>query len=272
MITDQNQTQTPRKIRLSASSISAFLSCSQRWKFGSIDRLPSIDSMYAVYGSAIHSALALLYQSKKDGTLTTEELVTRKFEDEYRNRVPFAAIPEFDQPDRLVEPGKRMLQKYFREFAPMIQPRLVEEKIEIEDNSFGDDVTVVSKIDLVDDRGRIRDHKTSAKMPERPLSEANEFQLLWYAYTIHIKYAKWPSELYYDYLVKNSRTTAVISIPVELTDEKIERMLMIAKVVADQMRNGQVVANPHHPYCAPPQGGFGCDYWQSCHRVWRLRK
>jgi putative RecB family exonuclease len=116
---------------LSYSQINTYLSCSLKYKFHYVDKIPpAFTSASLAFGSAIHEAAAAFYQTQLEG----EELRHDQMLDVYRDAWRQAEKVKFfngDNEDKLAKKAEELLSVFHSAYDPSIQVLGVEEFFEL---------------------------------------------------------------------------------------------------------------------------------------------
>jgi hypothetical protein len=150
----------------SASSIATFLRCAKQWEYAYIYEYKRPPSLRMIIGTSAHAAAEVNYKQKIE---TREDLplddALDVFSDAFDSAVGEAQADIEDGKETTGEAkdsGIKTLSVYHEEVAPGIQPLWVEHEGLIHVN----DVPYSYTIDLVDDKGRVRDHKYTKRRPQ----------------------------------------------------------------------------------------------------------
>ncbi len=170
-------------IYLSASSISDFLACSQRYKFrifdSSLADRTSGDTSQSI-GSAVHKIIEKAWK-KYDKKLVSEVLT------------------EFNiSKDSAKEKVNICLNNFYSTISPMLsQKDLREYSFKIK---YSSDIYIVGRVDLITEDGIVFDWKTGFEIPE---TINNNIQFILYHWAYKKLYNKLPKDVYYVSLTKN---------------------------------------------------------------------
>ncbi len=175
-------------MRLSYSSLDTYQSCSLKYKYREIDKLPEEKSKEAVFGTLIHATLKYVHEPALIPP-TVEQAIDyfgkhwsgEKFENELEERAAFVQ-------------GVEMLQRYYEanriaEYNPLaLESRF---SIEIGTETTGRHIIagVIDRIDRTRDGYEIIDYKTSKKMPSQDKVD-NDLQLSIYLRAFLARYPK----------------------------------------------------------------------------------
>jgi len=158
---------------LSGTSLQTFLRCGHQWYLAYIVQLKSPPNVRMVLGIAAHSAvehnMAQKVITKTD--VTAEEMVD-VFSDNFDGHV--GDVEDDEDHGKAKDDGIGLVKLHRREVSPLIQPVWVEEAGQLEIN----DIPYSWTVDIVDDKGRIRDTKTKMR---KPTLEENMLQMTGYA-------------------------------------------------------------------------------------------
>lgn len=169
-------------IKISASLIKDYLSCSQRAFYRLYEPQESIETEYMAMGTVVHNAIEKYWDNYE-----------RAFE--YVNeQLELLNLPE-DLDTRRVGLS---LKNFFNTFTPFLTDMdKIEEYFKI---PFKKGVYLTGKLDRVTWDGIIFDWKTSFKVPD---SIDNDIQFIMYHYAYRKLYGKLPEKVYYVSLPKN---------------------------------------------------------------------
>jgi RecB family exonuclease len=227
----------PNEVVLSASSVTTFLRCGQQWYFAYVMELKRPPTVRQLLGTAAHSAIELNMLQKVDTkTDLAEALVLDAFSDAYDAVVPEVEDPEED-PAKAKDSGIGLLRLHHREVAPKIQPVLVEEPVQFRVNGH----PFSGVVDLVDDRDRIRDWKTTRR---RPTNESYMLNMTGYALGYRQATGKQESEVVLDYLVR-TKVPSYVPIPSggPISKTAVVQFASIVGQVADAISAGTFMPN-----------------------------
>jgi putative RecB family exonuclease len=221
MITAQNHDH------LSYSQINTYLTCSLRYKFQYIEKIPpAFTAASLAFGSAIHEAVAAFYQTRLEG----DELRPDQMLDVYMNSWRGTEQVKFfngDNEDSLVEKATQLIQTFHDAVDPGVQILGVEEFFEL---PLGGLPPLQGYIDLieqsVDGTATIVDLKTAAKKPAAASVQTN-LQLT--AYSLGGEALGFDADslsLRLDVLVK-SKTPEMIRLETRRTEEERHRFIRL---------------------------------------------
>lgn len=243
------------KLMLRPSEINTYIQCSAKFRFQVIDKEPQVKSLALAFGSAIHRGLETNYKQKVEtrADLEVEEVVSvfsDAFDEEKEDVPPTQLIEDPTAKDT----GVNLIRTYQRTLAPLIQPKLVEQKVEA--TFTGYDVGVTGTLDLLTVQRHIRDHKTAARQesspPESHIRQGSFYQLLAKAVGEVVE------EVMFDYLVK-TKTPKVYSATLP-TDPHYA--LNVAQSVGTGVVAGVFVPNRDSFLCTRRF----CSFWDKCEK------
>jgi putative RecB family exonuclease len=212
---------------LSYSQISMYLSCSLRYKFHYVDKIPpAFASASLAFGGAIHEAAAAFYQTRLEG----DELRPDQMLDVYRQAWSGKEHVKFfngDSENSLVEKAKQMLTVLHGSFDPSITVLGVEEFFEL---PLGGLPVFQGYIDLIeqDTKGGVTivDLKTASKK----LSAANaQASLQLTAYSLGVETLGFDAEsltMRLDVLMK-TKSPEMVRYETKRTEEDRQRFLRL---------------------------------------------
>ncbi len=247
------------KAYISPSQLNMYLRCPAQYKFRYVDQIILPPRSALTKGKAVHKGQEHNYRQKID-----------TFRDLKLSEVQEATAAEFEAGAQETEwesgedVGKikddtiSLASLYHTEVAPQVQPVLVEEKVTVE---FEDaDYSLLGFIDVLDNKGFIRDTKTTARTPSEDEITKN-LQLT--AYSLAHRHIMGTEEtgVKLDYLVQ-TKTPKVVSLEAKRTEQDIKRFLSIVGRVTDAIRAGSYYPNPGNFMCSEKN----CGYWKLCHQ------
>lgn len=183
----------------SASSVSTFMRCAKQWEFAYIHELKRPPSIRMVLGTAAHAAAEVNFSQKIE---TREDLplddVLDVFSDAFDSGV-YEAIVDPDEPEKpgdAKDSGIKTLTVYHETVAPPIEPLWVEHEGLVHVN----DIPYSYTIDLVDTKGRVRDHKYTKRRPQG----AGDYRLNMIGYAVGYRHETGEKEadVVVDYMVR----------------------------------------------------------------------
>lgn len=222
---------------LSASSVTTFLRCGRQWYYAYVAEIKSAPTVRQVLGIAVHAAIETnMFQKLQSHLDLPVDQVLDSFSDAFEHDA--TDIETFDEPrDKAKDSGVALLRKHHFEVAPRIQPIWVEEPVQFAING----VPYSGMIDLVDDRQRVRDWKTTAKKPQ-----ANQYLLnmVGYALAYRQRTGETESDVVLDYLVRTKTPQYIpISSGGPIDQKAIVNFAGVVTDVADAIQRGDFVPN-----------------------------
>ncbi len=243
---------------LSVSQVKTYLLCPLKYFYRYVQRLPTPKSSELALGSAVHSALEVNFtqkvQSREDLPLAQ---VTDAFSDAWKMQVPETAFDQEEKPGQIKDEGVRIVGHYHSTVSPDIQPQRVEEKFELAFENAP--YTFVGRVDLVDSRGLIIDHKTTKRAPT-PEQVRQDFQLTAYSLAHRLTQGRPEAGLRLDVMVR-TKTPKVLHLPAVRAPRDHARFLKLLGHVAKGIQSDLFYPNPNFtcPSCPYRQQ---CDAWQ----------
>jgi len=182
---------------LSASSVATFLRCGQQWFYAYVENRKSPPSVKQALGLASHGAVEYNMRqkitSKVDAPL---DEVLDAFSDSWNGMAPDIEIDEDDPaPWKVKDNGIKIVRKHHTEVAPAIQPLYVEEPVRFDINS----IPYSGTIDLVDQKRRVRDLKTTGRTPSK--GKSHLLQMTGYALGFRQATGETEAEVMLDYFI-----------------------------------------------------------------------
>lgn len=252
---------------LSASQLSLYLTCSLKYRFQHVDRLPRLTtSANQAFGTAMHAALNWLHKERKQGRTPPLAEVLNVFEADWYAQTETEgtqAVRFEDDSDRmlLAHKGKELLTQYYhlspanvrdselRFTLPLVNPATAEVL----------DVPIRGVIDLIEEDGAIVEFKAPQKAP--PMTDLPEnIQLTTYSYAYEKLFGKPPKEIRKVSLVrtKNPRIETQVT---GREPKDYERLFHIGREVLKGVRSGVFIPSRGCWMCSD------CEYDQDC-REW----
>ncbi|MCL4473533.1 MAG: PD-(D/E)XK nuclease family protein [Actinobacteria bacterium] len=147
---------------VSPSQLNMWMRCQKQWRFRYIDGLIIPTAAQLLLGSAYHSGLEFNYtnkiESKED--MPADEVIGA-FADKFEARADSEEIDWRDsKPGEVLDRGVALTRCHMQTRAPEIQPVEVETRKSI---TLPSGIELLAILDLKDDRGIIRDHKTGKR-------------------------------------------------------------------------------------------------------------
>jgi putative RecB family exonuclease len=252
---------------LSASSLQLYLTCSLKWRFQYVDRLPRLFIHgNQAFGTSVHAALNWLHKASKQGRLPQLDEVLTVFEADWYAQTQVASTQEihFDDPADValfLYKGRELLSQYYylprgpvRESElpftlPLIHPG-TGEVLEVPLRGF---------IDLVQDDDVIVEFKTAQKAP--PLTDLpDNIQLTAYAYAHAHLFGRPPREIRKVAFIR----TKVPKIETQITERAerdFTRLFHLGGEVVNGIRADVFLPNRGCWLCASCEFRQDCDEW-----------
>jgi len=146
---------------VSHSQIELFNSCPRKWEYDYVKGIKSPQNPALFLGDCYHRVLEKNFRYKmSSGEDIDIDIIGDIFETQWNEMREKSDIDWMgESPIRLRDIGITLICEYINEVAYTITPAFVEKEVK----SMIGDVPFVAKIDLIDDCGRVIDHKTSGK-------------------------------------------------------------------------------------------------------------
>lgn len=256
----------PPLSHLSASHLTLYLTCSLKFRFQYIDKLPRLTkSANQVFGLAMHAALQWLHVELKKGRKAPLDEVLRVYEaDWHAQTLPGSEVlyNDGDSPDVFLVKGKELLGRYYADYIPDgVQAAELRFQLPLINPETGEvlDVPILGFIDLIEADGTLVDFKNSARtMPIHDLPD--NLQLTVYSWAYETLFGKPPKDVKLVNLVR----TKSPKIETHITGREqgdYARLFAIGK---------EVLKAVEHEVFLPNRGCFmckDCEYDQDC-REW----
>jgi putative RecB family exonuclease len=247
---------------ISPSQLTLYLTCSLKYRFEYIDRLPkAFRSASLALGTAIHAALQWLHNHRKTGRNPPLDEVLRVFDADWYAQSSAIEILGEEGGDALRLKAKELLSAYYHLPAKPIRGVEIPFQVPLVNPATGEilDLPLRGRIDLIEGEDEIVDFKTPKATP--PLDGLpDNLQLTAYAYAYQILFGRPAKELRLMHLVKTKRP----KIEEQKTwrePEDYERLFNVANEVLKGIRAGIFIPNRGCWLCSD------CEYDQDC-REW----
>jgi len=248
-----------QKKHLSASQINTYLRCPMQYYFRYIRGLKLPPKSALILGSSVHAGIAHNYQQKKD---SHKDLKVNEVLNVYGQSFDLGAKEteweKGEKPGEVKDQGAELIKVYHSEIAPTIQPIEVEQKFEVDFPNV--DYGFMGYVDLLDDKQRIIDHKTTARTPNG-ISSDHRLQLTGYSLGYRAGTGKKEKKVRVDYMVKNKHAK-VVTLEEKISDGDVDRLLKLMAYVAKAIEQELFYPQPHNFMC----NNRGCGYWDICHK------
>jgi putative RecB family exonuclease len=249
---------------ISVSQINLYLTCSLKYRFQYIDRLPRlVQSAGMVFGSAMHKALEWLHKERRNGRNPPLDEVLRVFEADWHAQLLDAEVifPDDDSKEKLVHKGKELLSQYYHLPPRPVRDAEVYFQLPLVNPATGEalDIPLRGVIDLVNADDTIDEFKTAARrfaLEDLP----DNIQLTAYSYAFELLYGRPPRDLR---LITFLRTKNP-DIDVQVTGRAkadYERLFNLGKEVLKAVRAGVFIPSRGCWLCKD------CEYDPDC-REW----
>jgi putative RecB family exonuclease len=255
---------------LSISQINLYLTCSLKWRFQYLDRLPRlVQSANMVFGSAVHKALEWLHKERRNGRNPPLDELLRVFEADWHAQLLGEEVifPDDDGKDKLLFKGKELIAQYYHLPPKPVRDAEVQFQLPLTNPATGEvlDVPLRGVIDLVNADDTIDEFKTAAKrfaLADLP----DHLQLTTYSYAVELLYGRPPKDLRLITLLRTKNP----DIDVQVTGrnkEDYERLFHIAKGVLKGIRAGVFIPNRGCWICSSCEFDPDCREWSGDEEV-----
>ena len=251
---------------LSASQLQLYLTCSLKFRFTYIDKLPKLTkSANQVFGLAMHAALEWLHKELKHGRKVPLDELLRVYEADWQAQTlmgPAVVYGDGEGPDLFMVKGKELLSQYYVDYLPDgVQAAELRFQLPFINPDTGEvlPVPMLGFIDLIETDGTLVDFKNSARaMPTHDLPD--NLQLTVYSWAYERLFGKSPKDIKLVNLVR----TKTPKIETHLTGREASdyvRLFAIGKEVLKAVEYEVFVPNRGCWACS------GCEFDQDC-REW----
>jgi putative RecB family exonuclease len=247
---------------ISVSQITLYLTCSLKYQFQYIDRLPRLTkSANMVFGGAVHAALEWLFKERKRGRKPPLDEVLRVFESDWYAQASSETIVGIgDEPEeKLLLKGKELLALYYHEASAIeVRESELHFQLPLVNPETGEVLTVPLRgvIDLVQADGTVTEFK-NAKKGLAIETLPDNLQLTAYHYAYQTLFGTPPKDMT---LVQFVRTKSP-KIETHITGREpqdVARFFHIAQAVRRGIEASVFVPNRGCWMC------FDCEYQADC--------
>lgn len=222
---------------LSASSVATFLRCGQQWFHAYVEGVKAPPTLKQARGIAVHKAIETNMVQK---VVTHIDLRPEDVADAYATSFEEMA-PDIEE-DRhqlgsFKDSGVALVTLHTRTVAPSIQPKWVEKPVQFQLNG----IPFSGQVDLLDDKNKVRDTKTTA---QKPREGAYVLNMTGYALAYRQLTGEIETDTVLDYLVATKKPYYM---PIEaggpVDDGAIVRFANIVESVHGAIQAGRFVPN-----------------------------
>jgi len=252
---------------LSASAIQLYLTCSLKYRFQYVDRLPRLTlSANQAFGTAMHAALNWLHKERRKGRTPALAGVLQVFEADWyaQTQTEGNLKVQFDDAADaalLAYKGKELLTQYYHLPAGQVRDSELFFTLPLVNPTTGEvlDVPLRGAMDLVEDDDVIVEFKAPQKAP--PMTDLpDNIQVTTYAYAFEKLFGKLPKEIRKVSLVRTKNPR----IETQTTDRDardFERLFHLGREFVKGVRAGVFLPSRGCWLCND------CEYDQDC-REW----
>ena len=253
------QPQEAEKHHISVSQINEYLDCSAYYMFHRIFKIQTPSKSFLTIGKSVHKGIEVNYRQKME---TKTDLLLPKIQEvtveEFEILSPVTEWDKDEDPGKVKDEVVALATLYHTEVAPHVQPKMVEERMTVEDERLT--LPVFFVLDLVDQDDMIRDTKTYGRTPSQDDIDY-DLQLSAYSLAFRSTTGRIEKGVKWDCLVK---TKVPKYAPLESTRNEIDgrRFINIANSAVMAIQNGAFIPNQKSYKC----GKDRCPFWVACHR------
>ncbi len=250
---------------LSPSQITLYLTCSLKYRFQYIDRLPKLtQSANLVFGGAMHAALEWLHKERKKGRQPPLDEILRVFEGDWNAQILGGTVLFADNGDSgeaMVRKGKELLSQFYHQFACTVKEAEMHFQLPLVNPATGEALEVPFRgvIDLVEDGDVLDEFKTSQKSWSSSDLPDN-VQLTSYAYAFQMLFGRPPKTLRLINLVR-TKNVKIEPMPTERGEKDYVRLFHLGKEVLNGVTSQVFIPNRGCWLCKD------CEYDRDC-REW----
>ncbi len=249
---------------LSVSQLNLYLTCSLKYRFQYVDRLPKLfRSANQVLGSAIHKTLELFHKELKKGRQRPLDWLLRCFEADWHAQCLDADIRygNGDDAEKLILKGKELLSEYYRQPLPQVKDAELFFQIPLVNPETGEVLAVPLRgvIDLIEEGDVVAELKSSQKswsLADLP----DNLQLTAYSYAYEVLFGRPARDVKLINLVrtKNPKVETLIT---GREKKDYERLFNLSKEVLKAVEAGVFIPNRGCWMCKDCEFQNDCLEW-----------
>ena len=248
---------------LSASQMTLYTTCSLKYRFEYIDRLPKLyRAAAAALGRAVHAALEWLHKERKRGRHPSLSDLLKLFEADWNAQCSAIDIRFGDEPaEKLLLKGKELLSQYYHSPANPVKDTEVFFQVPLVNPRTGEvlDIPLRGIMDLIEEDDALVEFKVPQKTP--PLEELpDNIQLTVYSYAYEMLFGRAPKEIRRVNLVR-TKNPKIETQTTWREKADYERLFYIGKEVLKGIRTEVFIPNRGCWLCKD------CEYDRDC-REW----
>jgi putative RecB family exonuclease len=252
---------------LSASAIQLYLTCSLKYRFQYIDRLPRLTlSSNQAFGTAIHAALNWLHKEQKSGRTAPLAEVLQVFEADWYAQTETESSQEIqfaDEADRsiLSHKGRELLTQYYHLPRGDVRDSELRFTLPLVNPVSGEvvEVPIRGVIDLIEMEDVIVEFKAPQKAP--PLTDLpDNIQLSVYAYAYTKLFGKPPKEIRKVSLVR-TKNPRIDTQTTGREERDFERLFHLGREMLRGVQAGVFIPNRGCWLCNDCEYRRDCDEW-----------
>lgn len=251
---------------VSPSQITLYLSCSLKYRFQYIDRLPRLTApANLVFGGAVHAALEWLHKERKKGRQPPLDEILRVFEGDWNAQILGASVlfgENGDGAETLVRKGKELLSQFFHQYACPVKEAELHFQLPLVNPRTGEvlDVPLRGVIDLVEDGDVLDEFKTSQKSWSAADLPDN-VQLTAYAYAYQMLFGRPPKKLRIINLVR-TKCPKIEPLETERSEADTVRLFHLGREVLRGVTGQVFIPNRGSWMCKDCEYETDCREWQ----------
>jgi hypothetical protein len=240
---------------LSSSRVNAYLHCPYGYWQKYVAENYKLPNGRMTRGLAVHKTIEFNYSQKYTShrDLSTSWLKEYYAEDFDQTETEFVN----EDPGAMKDGGINALDEYQKVVAPGVQPVEVEEKFVMSFNNVPWSFT--GRIDLVDDKGYLREKKTTSTSLKTPRQD-HLTQIYFYFGAYRRKKKATNLKARFDYTVCGKKSAKVISFDTTVTESDEKHALSLLAGVANGIQKEVFFHNRGDNFCSRRY----CAYWREC--------
>lgn len=248
---------------VSVSQLTLYLTCSLKYRFQYIDRLPRlIRSAPLALGSSMHAALEWLHKERKAGRQPTLDQLLRVFDADWHAQLLEQDEAALEEPvDLITMKGKELLALYFHLPAKPVVDAELFFQIPLVNPATGEVLPIPLRgvIDLIEADDTLVELKTSQRRWNVE-SLPDNLQLTTYSYAYRMLFGRPAREIRLVNLVR-TKTPVIEAHPTERNDRDHERLFHVSREVLKGVTAGVFLPNRGCWLCRDCEYDADCREW-----------
>ena len=249
---------------LSVSQIRLYLSCSLKYRYQHLDKLPRVGRPASLlFDSAMHAALEWLHKARRQGRQPPLEEIHRVFVGDWHAQTLGHSLifTDRDDAEAMVRDGKDLLAEFYQEVQPPVKEAALPFQMPFVDPETGETLGRPFRgvIDLVEGDETVDEFRTA--LTGRPATDLSD--------NLALTAAAWAFETLFGHAPRALRLITLVRTPhprIEVqtasrTSRDVERLFQVAKAVLKSIRSSAFIPNRGCWLCKDCPFDPDCRLW-----------